>query len=168
MLYEQLDLNEVEPLGGGLRWLVPALVAAAAASGALLFFIIGQPVYGGLFFAGFAAMLVAAFIIDRRSSKRIEIEPVVLPDLALVGSALAISSDPAAITGADGSLRSINPSYKARFGSGTPPLELGKGKKAAAALQALLGTALRDGRAKGEKVELRGGAESIVAGECRF
>ena len=37
MLYEQLDLEAVEPLGGGLRWLVPALVAAAAASGALLF-----------------------------------------------------------------------------------------------------------------------------------
>lgn len=73
MLYEQLDLDEVEPLDGGLRWLVPALVAAAAASGALLFFLIGQPVFGGLFLAGLVAMLIAAFVIDRRGSKRVEV-----------------------------------------------------------------------------------------------
>ena len=30
MLFEQLDLAEVEPLEGGMRWLVPALVAGAA------------------------------------------------------------------------------------------------------------------------------------------
>src|SRR5687768_685394 len=108
MLYEQLDLAEVEPLGGGLRWLVPALVAAAAASGALLFFVIGQPVFGGLFLAGFVGMLVAAFVIDRRGAKRIEIEPIVLPDLALVGSALNLCPYPAAITATDGSLKSMN------------------------------------------------------------
>jgi hypothetical protein len=42
LLYEQFDLIEAEPLSGGLRWLVPALVAAAAARGALLFFLLGQ------------------------------------------------------------------------------------------------------------------------------
>ena len=60
MLYEQFDLAEAEPLRGGLRWLVPALVAAAAASGALLFYLLGQQLYGALFLAGFVAMLVAA------------------------------------------------------------------------------------------------------------
>ena len=84
MLYEQFDLAESKPLDGGLRWLVPALVVAAAASGALLFYLIGQPLYGGLFLAGFVAMLVAAFVIDRRGARRIEVEPLVLPDLALV------------------------------------------------------------------------------------
>ena len=121
MLYEQLDLAEVEPLGGGLRWLVPALVAAAAASGALLFFLIGQPIYGGLFLAGFVGMLVAAFVIDRRSARRVEIEPIVLPDLALVGSALNLSAFPAAITATDGSLRSMNAAYKSRFGGAPVP-----------------------------------------------
>ena len=104
MLYEQLDLSEVEPLDGGFRWLVPALVAAAAVSGALLFFLIGQPIYGGLFLAGFVGMLVAAFVVDRRSSRRIEVEPIVLPDLALAGSVLNLSSDAAAITDPDGAL----------------------------------------------------------------
>ena len=161
MLYEQLDLNEVEPLDGGLRWLVPALVAAAAASGALMFFLLGQPIYGGLFLAGFVAMLVATFVIDRRGSRRVEVEPIVLPDLAVVGSALAISSDPAALTGADGSLRSLNPAYKARFDGNLPPLELGKGKKATAALEALRSAALRDGRATGEMVDLRSGPSGV-------
>ena len=57
MLYEQFDLSEAKPLSGGLRWLVPALVAAAAASGALLFYLLGQQLYGALFLAGFVAML---------------------------------------------------------------------------------------------------------------
>jgi two-component system, cell cycle sensor histidine kinase and response regulator CckA len=161
MLYEQLDLAEVEPLDGGMRWLVPALVAAAAASGAALFFIVGQPAYGGLFLAGFVAMLVAAFVIDRRGSRRIEVEPVILPDLALVGSILAISPDAAALTGTDGGLRAVNPAYKARFAGSPAPLDLGKGKKGAAALEGLRDTALRDGRAMADKVALNGGTANI-------
>ena len=145
MLYEQLDLAEVEPLDGGLRWLVPALVAAAAASGALLFFLVGQPVYGGLFLAGLVGMLVAAFVIDRRGARRIELEPIILPDLALVGSALNLSNDPAAITELDGSLKAINAAYKSRFGGTPAPLEVGKDKKAARKLEQLLETAVRDG-----------------------
>ena len=161
MLYEQLDLEEVEPLDGGLRWLVPTLVAAAASSGAVLFFLIGQPVFGGLFLAGFVAMLTAAFVIDRRGSKRVEVEPIVLPDLALIGSALAVCSDPLAVTAADGGLRSINPAYKSRFDGSPAPLELGKGRKGSAALETLRGAALRDGQARAEKVELRGGAGMV-------
>ena len=161
MLYEQLDLEEVEPLDGGLRWLVPTLVAAAASSGAVLFFLIGQPVFGGLFLAGFVAMLTAAFVIDRRGSKRVEVEPIVLPDLALIGSTLAVCSDPLAVTAADGGLRSINPAYKSRFDGSPAPLELGKGRKGSAALETLRGAALRDGQARAEKVELRGGAGMV-------
>jgi two-component system cell cycle sensor histidine kinase/response regulator CckA len=161
MLYEQLDLEAVEPLGGGLRWLVPALVAAAAASGALLFFIIGQPIYGGLFLAGFVGMLVAAFVIDRRGAQRVEIAPIVLPDLALVGSALNLSTFPAAITDIDGNLKSLNTAYKGRF-SGTPsPIDVGKDKKAAKALAGLRDAALRDGSATAESVQLRQGHSRV-------
>src|SRR5688572_29584206 len=161
MLYEQLDLAEVEPLGGGLRWLIPALVAAAAASGALLFYIIGQPIYGGLFLAGFVGMLVAAFVIDRRGAKRVEVEPIVLPDLALVGSTLSLSAYPAALTSADGSLKSVNPAYKARFG-GTPALaEVGKDKKAAKLLAELRDEAIRDGSATTPSVQLRQGDSRV-------
>src|SRR5512139_629519 len=145
ILYEQLDLAEVEPLDGGFRWLVPVLVAAAAASGALLFFLIGQPIYGGLFLAGFVGMLVAAFVIDRRGAKRVELEPIVLPDLALAGSALNLSTDPAAITDLAGALKAINVTYKARFGGTPGPLEVAKDKKAAAALAGLVEKSVRDG-----------------------
>lgn len=160
MLYEQFDLAESKPLDGGLRWLVPALVAAAAASGALLFFLIGQPLYGGLFLAGFVAMLVAAFIIDRRGGRRIEVAPLVLPDLALVGSALGLSPDPVAMTQADGTLQSINSAYKAQFGQ-RPPLELGKGKQAAKAIAQLRETAQRDGESSLADVPLAAGRASI-------
>jgi two-component system cell cycle sensor histidine kinase/response regulator CckA len=161
LLYEQLDLAESQPLDGGLRWLVPALVAGAAASGALLFFLIGQPLYGGLFMAGFIAMLVAAFVIERRGAGRIEVAPVVLPDLALVGSALSLSSDPLAMTAADGTVHSLNPVYLSRFGS-KPPLELGKGKQAAKALRSLRDTALRDGSGAMSEIPLAGGGSMSV------
>ena len=159
MLYEQLDLSEVEPLDGGFRWLVPALVAAAAVSGALLFFLIGQPIYGGLFLAGFVGMLVAAFVVDRRSSRRIEVEPIVLPDLALAGSVLNLSSDAAAITDPDGALKAINAAYKARF-NGTPgPLEVGSDNSASKALVRLKDSALRDGDGSAE-ILVNGNAET--------
>jgi two-component system cell cycle sensor histidine kinase/response regulator CckA len=140
---------------------VPVLVAAAAASGALLFFLIGQPIYGGLFLAGFVGMLVAAFVIDRRGAKRIELEPIVLPDMALAGAALNLSSDPAAITDTDGLLKAINAAYKDRF-NGTPaPLEVGKGKGASSQLNRIRGEALRDGEGSAETVVI-GGASAKV------
>ncbi|HET9335039.1 MAG TPA: response regulator [Sphingomicrobium sp.] len=161
MLYEQLDLIDSEPSGTGLRWLVPALVAAAAASGALLFFMVGQPIYGGLFLAGFVAMLVAAFVIDRRGAKPVEVEPIILPDMTLVGSALNLSRDPAAITAADGSVRSINSAYKARFGGSPSPQELGKEKKAATLLAHLRESALRDGEASADTIAVKGGPSRV-------
>ncbi|MCL6697686.1 response regulator [Sphingomonas sp. NSE70-1] len=161
MLYEQLDLGEVEPLDGGFKWLVPGLVAAAAISGALLFFLIGQPIYGGLFLAGFVGMLVAAFVIDRRSAGRVEVEPIVLPDLALAGSALNLSSDPAAITDVEGALKAINIAYKDRF-DGTPaPIEVGRNKAASTKLVRLKDAALRDGEGSSD-IAVLGGAEARV------
>ncbi len=135
---------------------MPALVAAAAASGALLFFLIGQPIYGGLFLAGLVGMLVAAFVIDRRTSRRVELEPIVLPDLALAGSVLNLSLDAAAITDPDGVLKAINGAYKERFGGTLGPLEVGKDKKASNALARLRDVALRDGE---------GSADIVVVGK---
>jgi two-component system cell cycle sensor histidine kinase/response regulator CckA len=160
LLYEQFDLAEAEPLSGGLRWLVPALVAAAAASGALLFFLLGQEHYGTLFLAGFVAMLVAAFIIDRRGSKRVEAPPLILPDLALVGSVIGLSHDAVAMTSADGALKSVNAAYKASFGQKTP-FELGKGKQAAKAIAGLAQVAQRDGEAGLVDAALAGGPATI-------
>ncbi|MGH6784936.1 MAG: hypothetical protein ACREBP_09975, partial [Sphingomicrobium sp.] len=162
MLYEQFDFAETEPLDGGLRWLVPALVAAAAASGALLFYLVGQSLFAGIFLAGFVAMLVAAFVIDRRSPKAIEVAPLLLPDMELVGSAIALSADAVAFTDADGALRSVNAAYKARFKSARPPLELGETAKIAKALQLAREKALRDGSADAGELKLIGGISSLT------
>ena len=162
MLYEQFDFAETEPLDGGLRWLVPALVAAAAASGALLFYLVGQSLFAGIFLAGFVAMLVAAFVIDRRSPKAIEVAPLLLPDMELVGSAIALSADAVALTDAGGSLRSVNAAYKARFKSARPPLELGETAKVAKALQLAREKALRDGSAEAGELKLIGGNSSLT------
>ena len=140
---------------------MPALVAAAAVSGALLFFLIGQPIYGGLFLAGFVGMLVAAFVIDRRGAKRVELEPIVLPDMALAGSVLNLSADPAAITDADGGLKAINSAYKGRFGGRPGPLEVGGDKKASNGLARLKDAALRDGEGSADTVVM-GGAHANV------
>ncbi len=68
MLDRQIALLEAEP-PVGMGWLVPALVAAAAASGAVLFTAVGEPMFAGLFLAGVVAMLVAAFVLERRSGR---------------------------------------------------------------------------------------------------
>ena len=162
MLYEQFDFADTEPLDGGLRWLVPALVAAAAASGALLFYLVGQSLFAGIFLAGFVAMLVAAFVIDRRSPKAIEVAPLLLPDMELVGSAIALSADAVALTDAGGALRSVNAAYKTRFKSARPPLELGETAKVAKALQLAREKALRDGSAEAGELKLIGGGSSIA------
>ena len=160
MLYEQLDLVRDEPLDGGLRWLVPALVAAAAASGAVLFYLVDQPIYAGLFLAGFVAMLVAAFVIERRGTKRVEVDPVILPDLQLVGASLALARDPAAMTAPDGTLRSINPAYQARFGSHLP-IDLGKDDTARDAIAMARELAWREGSGQTPLLDLGGGKATI-------
>ena len=162
MLYEQFDFADTEPLDGGLRWLVPGLVAAAAASGALLFYLVGQSLFAGIFLAGFVAMLVAAFVIDKRAPKTIEVAPLLLPDMELVGSAIAASTDAIALTEGGGTLRSVNPAYRARFNSARPPLELGANAKAGRTLHQAMESALRNGEAEAPEVPLAGGKSSLV------
>ena len=98
MLQQQLASLDQEPLEGGLRWLVPTLVALAAASGAALFFIIGEPIFAGLFLAGCVAMLIAAFAIDRRTSRTPAINTLIMPDHVLVSGALDLVGDPVAFS----------------------------------------------------------------------
>jgi two-component system cell cycle sensor histidine kinase/response regulator CckA len=161
LIYEQIDFTDSKPFDGGLRWLVPALVAAAAASGALLFYSIGEPIFAGLFLAGFVAMLVAAFVIDRRGARSIEVAPLLVPDLELVGSALALSADPVAMTGADGELKSVNAAYRARFPSLTSPTDLGDDESVRGQLASARDAALRDGQHQVADVPLIGGTVSV-------
>ena len=161
MLYEQFDFADTEPLDGGLRWLVPALVAAAAVSGALLFYLVGQSLFAGIFLAGFVAMLVASFVIDRRTPKAVEVATLLLPDMELMGSAIALSADAVALTDASGALRSVNPAYRSLLETTRPPLELGANAKAGKALLRARDLALRDGKAELADLALAGGISSV-------
>ena len=155
MIDRELALLEAEP-PGGLRWLVPALVAAAAASGALLFASVGEPLFAGLFLAGVVAMLVAAFVLEKRNSQS---EPasaaVAVPDFALASAALNMTRDPAALSDSSGRLLGTNAAYRSRYGDAGPNALPGSAK-AKDALRSLAAQAWRDGRATAE-VPLKAG-----------
>ena len=149
MLDRQLALLEAEPLGG-LRWLVPALVAAAALSGALLFMSVGEPLFAGLFFAGVVAMLVAAFVLDKRNGAVEAVAaPAAAPDYAMASAALNLTRDPAALTDGEGRLLGTNSAWRARYGDGVPAA-LPSSAKAKQEIEALASQAWRDGKASSE------------------
>ena len=155
MLDRQIALLEAEP-PGGLRWLVPALVAAAAASGALLFAVVGEPMFAGLFLAGVVAMLVAAFVLERRSSHaEVAVAPLPVPDFGLAAYMLGLSRDAAALSDASGRLLSANTAYRTRFGDSLPE-NVGDGDDANVALKSLRSAAWRDGQAHEPLIALRG------------
>ncbi len=146
MLDRQIALLEAEP-PGGMRWLVPALVAAAAASGALLFAAVGEPVFAGLFLGGVVAMLVAAFVLERRSMRAgVTVAPLPVPDFGLAAAILGLSRDGAALSDASGRLLSANAPYRTRFGDHLPD-QVGEDDAARAALADLRAAAWRDGHA---------------------
>ena len=118
-------LLEGGALDSGQRWLVPALVAAAAASGAGLFWVIGAPRFALLFFAGFVAMLVAVFVLERRGARIPAAEAVAVPDLSLLGMTLSLLGDAAVLTDGDARILVANPAYRDRFPDAPSPLSLG-------------------------------------------
>ena len=154
MLDRQIALLEAEP-PDGLSWLVPALVAAAAGSGALLFAAVGEPMFAGLFLAGVVAMLVAAFVLERRSVRAaVTIPPLPLPDFGLAAAILNLSRDGAALSDASGRLLSANAPYRTRFGDMLPD-DVGADDAARDALRDLRAAAWRDGQASADAVTLR-------------
>ena len=154
MLDRQIALLEAEP-PAGMRWLVPTLVAAAAASGALLFAAVGEPMFAGLFLAGVVAMLVAAFVLERRSSRiAVAIPPLPVPDYGLAAAILGLSRDGAALSDASGRMLSANAPYRTRFGDHLPD-QVGSDDDARNALGDLRAAAWRDGNASAPSIALR-------------
>ena len=161
MLDRQIALLEAEP-PGGLPWAVPALVAAVAASGALLFAWAGEPTYAGLFVAGMVAMLVAAFIIERRAvSRPMPLAATPTPDFALAASILDASREAAALADASGRLVLANSAYSARFGS-TSPDTTGRIASDNERLKNLRSAAWRDGAASDYDVDLPDGTSPVM------
>ena len=82
------------------RWLVPGLVAGAALTAAILLLLFGQPLFAfGALFAGLAGGACAYLEVQPRA---VPGELIMAPDYSLVGSALALSREPTALTRAKG------------------------------------------------------------------
>ncbi len=161
MLHQQLASLDSEPLGGGLRWLVPALVALFAASGAALFFIMDEVAFTGLFLAAGATMLVAAFAIERRTARPAAINTLVLPDHSLVSSAFDLVADPVALTQGDGELVTINQAFSDRFGEVERIESLSGDAPLAECLSMLRQSAWRDGSARADALAFAGGGLNV-------
>ena len=144
MLYQELPRIESTRLEGWERWLVPALIVAATLTFAVILLLLGQPLFAGAaLFAGLAGAVFAH--LKTPAGAQASETLVVGPDFSLVGSALALSREPTALTSSEGSLLIVNPAYRERFGGSQPPLELGADDQAQQGLQLAKSMAWRDG-----------------------
>ncbi|HVL79210.1 MAG TPA: response regulator [Sphingomicrobium sp.] len=144
MLHRELTDLDTAP-AGATRYLVPGLVGAAAASAAVCFWLLGLPLAG----IAAAAIIVATFGIVlgiERRAPSLAVEPLsVVPDFSLLGSALGLCGDAAAITSSEGSLLIANAAYRERFGDYRPPLDLADGDEGRQSLEIARTMAVRDG-----------------------
>ncbi len=143
MLHQELPRIESTPLDGWGRWLAPVLVAGAGLSAAIVLVLLGRPMLAG---AALVGSIVAAAVTARRPTPSARpAEPLTVgPDYALVGSALSLSTAPAALTSSEGSLLVVNSAYRERFGA-AKPLELGMHADSKDALALARTMAWRDG-----------------------
>lgn len=142
MLHQELPAIAARPTDGE-RWLLPGLAGAAALSIAAVWWLFGGTaalVLGGLALAG----AVAAAIALRRPAPAAVSDPLGGPDYALVGAALALCDEPAAITSADGALLAANEAYRERFDA-VPPLKLPADDESNQAVLTAVSMAWRDG-----------------------
>jgi len=125
VLHQELPRIEASPLDGWGRWLTPALIAGAGLSLAIVLALAGQLLPGAI--AAVAGLGVAGLAYLREGRSAQVSTPIVVggPDYALVGSAVGLCHEPAALTTGEGSLLIANNAYRERFGGAQPPLELG-------------------------------------------
>ena len=144
MLHQELPTISARPLDGNGRWLLPALGAAAAVSLGLIwlqFGIIPTLVLTAL--AGGGAFAAWSALTKRPAASALDAAPQ-SADFGLVGAALALCEEPAAITSTDGALLAANEAYRARF-EAVPPLRLAADHESTQALLAVVSMAWRDG-----------------------
>lgn len=144
MLHQELPDVASRPLDGGERWLLPALCGGAVLTVAAFWFLFGAV----------AALVVAVLAIGggaagwfafRSPPAAAPTEALQTgPDYGLVGAALALCDEPAAITSADGGLLAANELYRERF-EAVPPLSLPADGESTQALATAVSMAWRDG-----------------------
>jgi two-component system cell cycle sensor histidine kinase/response regulator CckA len=145
MLHSQLAAIDAQPLAGGTRWLLPALAAAAAVSAALLLWLAGEPRMAGAVVLGGLILVAALSALERRTKLTALVQPVELPDYAMIGSALALAGDAAALTNGEDHLVMANALYRERFGGAYGPMTLGADDNARDLLSTARDMAWRDG-----------------------
>ena len=144
MLHQELPATAASPLERGGRWLVPVISAAVVLTAAAIFLLLDSPLAAGVLLAAAGAAAVALLLYEKRTAG-LPAEPIATtPDYSVVGTTLALAAEPAAITGADGTMLVANSAYRDRFGAASP-LNLAVDEESSSALEAVVGMAWRDG-----------------------
>src|SRR6185437_15438078 len=158
MLHQELPRIDATPLDGWGRWLVPALAVAAAASAAVILLLLGnRPIALIAVLVGIAAAVV---LLRKPAATSPVLEPLAGPDYSLVGSALALSRDPVALTGRDGALLVLNAAYRERFGNASP-LQVAANEEAQKGLKLAQSMARRDGAGCVAGIETKAGISPV-------
>ena len=159
MLHQELPAIASRPLDGE-RWLLPALSGAAFFSAVAVWWLFGP--YPALFLALLAVAGGVAGSIGTRNAPNVSsaAEPIGGADYALVGAALALCEEPAAITSTEGALLAANEAYRMRF-EAVPPLKLSADDESSQALIAAVSMAWRDGAGCAAGVATLAGSASI-------
>ncbi|MEJ7776657.1 MAG: response regulator [Sphingomicrobium sp.] len=145
MLQQDLLSIEAHPLDRAGALLVPAVAVAAALTGAALAWIVGFPLIA-LAVAALGAAALVALLATRSRTPAVDLAMAVGgPDFSVVGAALELSKDAAAITDADGSLLLANPAYRERFAGASAPGKLAIDEESAQGLATARQMAWRDG-----------------------
>ncbi|HKC03785.1 MAG TPA: response regulator [Sphingomicrobium sp.] len=160
MLYQELPRIDSSPLDGWGSWLTPALIAGAALSVALLLLLVGQLLLAGI---AVAMGVVAGGLTYWRGSRTRPVREAIVagPDYSLVGSALRMSGEPAALTSENGSLLIANSPYREHFGGAPPPLDLGVDDDSRHGLETARTMAWRDGVGCVSRIETAKGQAAI-------
>ena len=160
MLHQELPHIESSPLDGWGSWIAPAVVAGASLTAALVLFLIGQATLAA---AAVLLALVAGGLTYWRGVRVQPVrEPIVSgPDYSLVGSALGMCAEAAALTSEDGSLLIANAAYRERFGGSQPPLQLGVDAEAGQGLEIARTMAWRDGAGCAARVRTATGQAAV-------
>ncbi|NUS99815.1 MAG: response regulator [Sphingomonas sp.] len=159
MLHQELPEITARPLDRGGRWLLPVLGVAALLSLGLAWLLFGTA--PTLVLAGLAA--AGAFAAARALNIGAPPPTEMLgqgPDYGLVGAALALCEEPAAITSQDGALLAANEAYRMRFDA-VPPLKLPADQESNQSLLTAVSMAWRDGAGCVAGVATLGGVSPV-------
>ena len=161
MLHQELPLLDSGPVDRAPAWLVPLLAGLATIAGAAALWLAGQPVVAGLLVAAAAVAIILVHFLEHRPAGTIAGDIPVSPDFSIVGSALGLCADPAALTTSEGSLLLANEGYRERFGTGIAPLDLGSDDDARQSLAVARSMASRDGSGCAGGIRTKAGPAAV-------